>query len=60
MADANSHVARVCVRPDDLRIVLHRQPRGATTIFVVDASGSSAVNRLAEIKGAIELLLADC
>ncbi len=51
---------RLIVRPDDLRIVLHHEKRGATTIFVVDASGSSAMQRLAEIKGAIELLLADC
>jgi len=40
--------------------VRYRQRRGATTIFVVDASGSLAINRLAEVKGAIELLLADC
>ncbi len=52
--------SRVHVLPDDLRIVLHHEKRGATTIFVVDASGSLAINRLAEVKGAIELLLADC
>ena len=50
----------VLVRPEDFRIVRYRQPRGATTIFVVDASGSSAMQRLGEVKGAIELLLADC
>ena len=51
---------RVIVRPEDFRILRYRRPRGATTIFVVDASGSLAMNRLAEVKGAIELLLADC
>ena len=39
----------------------HCQQRAeTTTIFVVDASGSSAMHRLAEAKGAAELLLADC
>lgn len=52
--------SRVYVLPDDLRVVVHHERRGATTIFVVDASGSSALHRLAEVKGAIELLLADC
>jgi magnesium chelatase subunit D len=32
----------------------------SVAIFVVDASGSSALHRLAEAKGAVELLLADC
>ncbi len=51
---------RFRVRPDDFRIVRFRAKPQTTAIFVVDASGSSAVQRLAEVKGAIELLLADC
>ncbi len=52
--------ARILVRPEDITITRFRQRRETTTIFVVDASGSLATNRLAEAKGAIELLLADC
>ena len=37
-----------------------KQRSGTTTIFVVDASGSRRSHRLAEAKGAVELLLADC
>jgi magnesium chelatase subunit D len=51
---------RVHVRPDDFRIVRFKQRTPTTTIFVVDASGSAALHRLAEAKGAVELLLADC
>lgn len=51
---------RLIVRRDDFRAVRHAQRTGTTTIFVVDASGSSALNRLGEAKGAAELLLADC
>ncbi|MGC4405384.1 magnesium chelatase subunit D [Methyloversatilis sp. MC4-4] len=51
---------RVAVRPEDFRIVRYRQRTQTTTIFVVDASGSSALHRLGEAKGAVELLLADC
>lgn len=51
---------RVEVRPDDFRVVRFKQRRQTTTIFVVDASGSQALHRLAEAKGAVELLLADC
>jgi magnesium chelatase subunit D len=51
---------RVQVRRDDLRITRFLERKGAATVFVVDASGSSALHRLAEAKGAVELLLADC
>ena len=48
------------VRVEDFRLRRHVERAQTTTIFVLDASGSSALNRLAEAKGAIELLLADC
>ena len=49
---------RVRIRRDDLRIKRFQSRAETTTIFVVDASGSSAAARLAEAKGAVELLLA--
>ncbi|TDG27490.1 VWA domain-containing protein, partial [Paracraurococcus ruber] len=52
--------ARIEVRKDDLRIRRFRQRSETATIFAVDASGSAALHRLAEAKGAVELLLADC
>jgi len=52
--------ARLEIRPDDFRITRVKQRTASATIFVVDASGSAAVSRLAEAKGAVELLLADC
>lgn len=48
------------IRRDDFRVVRYRERSESTTVFVVDASGSAALNRLAEAKGAVELLLADC
>ncbi len=51
---------RVLVRRDDFRVTRFKQRAETTTIFVVDASGSAALHRLAEAKGAVELLLADC
>lgn len=51
---------RVLIRKDDFRISRFKQRTETTTIFVVDASGSAALHRLAEAKGAVELLLADC
>ena len=50
----------VHVRPDDFRINRFKQRSETTSIFVVDASGSAALHRLAEAKGAVELLLAEC
>ena len=51
---------RIEVRRDDFRIGRFKERSRTTTIFVVDASGSAAFHRLAEAKGAVELLLADC
>jgi magnesium chelatase subunit D len=51
---------RIEIRRDDIRIRRFRQKSATATIFVMDASGSAALNRLAEAKGAVELLLADC
>jgi magnesium chelatase subunit D len=50
---------RIRVRPEDLRITRFAQRTQTTTIFAVDASGSAALERLAEAKGAVELLLAE-
>jgi magnesium chelatase subunit D len=52
--------AHLLLRRDDFHIKRYRRPSETTTVFVVDASGSQALNRLAEAKGAVELLLADC
>jgi magnesium chelatase subunit D len=51
---------RVLVRVEDFHVTRHLARAETTTLFVVDASGSSALHRLAEAKGAVELLLADC
>lgn len=51
---------RVRIAREDFRIRRYRQRSETTTIFAVDASGSAALHRLAEAKGAVELLLADC
>jgi magnesium chelatase subunit D len=56
--DAASERLRLLVRPSDLRIRRHQERTERVLIFAVDASGSAALARLAEAKGAIELLLA--
>jgi magnesium chelatase subunit D len=59
MAEAAPSAARVLVRRNDFRIRRFVQRLESTTIFVVDASGSTAAQRLAEAKGAVENLLAE-
>ncbi|MGI4976649.1 MAG: magnesium chelatase subunit D [Janthinobacterium lividum] len=54
------HARRLEIRAADLRVQRRQSTPRATTVFVVDASGSAALNRLAEAKGAVELLLAEC
>jgi len=51
---------RIQVLREDFRVWRFKQRSETTTVFVVDASGSAALQRLAETKGAVELLLADC
>jgi magnesium chelatase subunit D len=51
---------RLEIRAEDFRITRFKQKSETATIFAVDASGSAAFHRLAEAKGAVELLLADC
>jgi magnesium chelatase subunit D len=54
------HDSQVRIRKEDFRVTRYRQRTQTLTIFAVDASGSSALHRLAEAKGAVELLLAEC
>ena len=57
---ANQYHSRIEFRAEDLHIKQYLRRRGTVTIFLVDASGSSATQRLAEAKGALEELLAQC
>ncbi|HSF65765.1 MAG TPA: magnesium chelatase subunit D [Paracoccaceae bacterium] len=49
---------RLLIRPADFRLRRFQENSDRVLIFAVDASGSSALARLAEAKGAVELLLA--
>ncbi len=49
---------RLHIEARDFRYAKYQQKSESLLIFTVDASGSAAMNRLAETKGAIELLLA--
>lgn len=55
-AGANDTSA-ILMRKEDLRIRRFEERAARVTIFAVDASGSAAAARLAEAKGAVELML---
>jgi len=57
---ADNEAPRLLLRREDLHVNRYQDSVETSTIFVVDASGSQAAQRLAEVKGAIELLLNDC
>lgn len=46
------------IRPDDIRLKRYQEQSDRLLIFTVDASGSAAMSRLNEAKGAVEMLLA--
>jgi magnesium chelatase subunit D len=47
------------IRSSDIRLRRYEEKSDRVLIFAVDASGSAAVSRLSEAKGAIELLLSE-
>ncbi len=51
---------RIDIRREDFRITRFKQRTETSVIFSVDASGSAALQRLAEAKGAVEQVLVDC
>lgn len=56
----SQRTGRVALLPSDLRFERRACRSESAVVFLVDASGSSALHRLAEAKGAVELLLSDC
>lgn len=51
-------VRQVLIYPDDIHVKRYETRSERVVIFAVDASGSAALARLSEAKGAVELLLA--
>lgn len=56
---ASGQAGRVHIAMSDIRIRQFEETSDRAIIFIVDASGSSALARLGEAKGAIELLLSE-
>ena len=54
-----SDAGRMIVLPDDFRIKQFERPAESVLVFLVDASGSQAAARMAEAKGAVELMLSE-
>ena len=52
-----THSARVAIRAEDFHVHRYQQNSATCLILALDASGSAALQRLAEAKGAVELLL---
>jgi magnesium chelatase subunit D len=50
-------VRRILLRVDDVRVKEFRSKAGVLFCFVVDASGSMALNRMRQAKGAVQTLL---
>ena len=57
---ASQSANRLKIHLSDLRVHRMQQRSATAMLFVIDASGSSALHRLGEAKGAVQLLLAEC
>jgi magnesium chelatase subunit D len=58
LASAHGAASRLAIRAEDFHIHRFAERTQTCLIFAIDASGSAALHRLAEAKGAVELLLA--
>jgi len=54
---SGTHQGRVAIRAEDFHVHRYQQHSSSCLILALDASGSAALQRLAEAKGAVELLL---